>query len=106
MSQKVSASASDRGRGGGGELAGQDVSEAAFFGFDDGAGVVRDQAARHGFGVVDVAEVAGTVRWSGGFDRAVPELLPEITPMSRTLGGTADFQEESELSEVRGRYLR
>jgi len=30
-----------------GELAGQEVGQAAFFGFDDGAGVVGDQAAQH-----------------------------------------------------------
>ena len=60
MSQKVSASAS--GCGGGVELAGQDVGEAAFFGLDDGAGVVRDQAAQQGFGVLDVAQVAGAVQ--------------------------------------------
>ena len=45
-----------------GELAVQDVGEAAFFGLDDGAGVVRDQAAQQGFGVVDVAQVAGAVQ--------------------------------------------
>ena len=45
-----------------GELAVQDVGEAAFFGLDDGAGVVRDQAAQQGFGVLDVAEVAGAVQ--------------------------------------------
>ena len=45
-----------------GELAGQDVREAAFFGLDDGAGVVRDQAAQQGFGVLDVAQVAGAVQ--------------------------------------------
>ena len=60
MSQKVSASASGRRRRG--ELAGQDVREAAFFGLDDGAGVVRDQAAQQGFGVLDVAQVAGAVQ--------------------------------------------
>ena len=60
MSQKVSASASVLRRRG--ELAGQDVGQAAFFGFDDGAGVVRDQAAQQGFGVLDVAEVAGAVQ--------------------------------------------
>jgi hypothetical protein len=38
------------------------VGEAAFLGLDDGAGVVRDQAAQQGFGVVDVAEVAGAVQ--------------------------------------------
>ena len=45
-----------------GELAVQDVGEAAFFGLDDGAGLVRDQAAQQGFGVLDVAEVAGAVQ--------------------------------------------
>ena len=60
MSQKVSASASGLRRRG--ELAGQDVGQAAFFGFDDGAGVVRDQAAQHRVGVLDVAEVAGAVQ--------------------------------------------
>jgi hypothetical protein len=30
------------------ELEGQDVGESAFPGFDDGAGVVRDQSAEHG----------------------------------------------------------
>ena len=45
-----------------GELAGQDVGQAAFFGLDDGAGVVRDQAAQHGSGVLDVAQVAGAVQ--------------------------------------------
>ena len=44
-----------------GELAGQDVGEAAFLGLDDGAGVVRDQTAQQGFGVLDVAEVASVV---------------------------------------------
>ena len=38
------------------------MGEAAFFGFDDGAGVVRDQAAQQGFGVLDVAEIAGAVQ--------------------------------------------
>jgi hypothetical protein len=38
-----------------GELAGQDVGQAAFFGLDDGAGMVRDQAAQQRFGVLDVA---------------------------------------------------
>ena len=60
MSQKVSASAS--GWGGWVEFAEQDVGQAAFFGLDDGAGVVRDQAAQHGFGVVDVAQIAGAVQ--------------------------------------------
>jgi len=43
------------------ELADQGVSQIAFFGLDDGAGVVRDQAAQQGLGVLGVAEVAGAV---------------------------------------------
>jgi len=58
MSQKVSGSASGWG---GGELAGQDMGEAAFFGLDDGAGVVGDQAAQQGSGVLDVVQAAGAV---------------------------------------------
>jgi hypothetical protein len=46
----------------GGELQAQDVGESAFSGFDDGAGVVRDQPAQHGVGVWGVAQVAGTVQ--------------------------------------------
>ena len=38
------------------------TGEAAFLGFDDGAGVVRDQAAQQGSGVLDVAQVAGAVQ--------------------------------------------
>jgi len=38
------------------------VGQAAFFGLDDGAGVVRDQAAQQGIGVLGVAEVAGAVQ--------------------------------------------
>ena len=34
------------------ELGAQDVSESAFAGFDDGAGVVGDQTAQHGIGVL------------------------------------------------------
>ena len=60
MSQKVSASAS--GRGGGANSRVRTCGEAAFFGLDDGAGVVRDQAAQQGFGVLDVAQVAGAVQ--------------------------------------------
>ncbi len=33
----------------------------AFSGFDDGARVVRDQPAEHGFGVLGVAQVPGAV---------------------------------------------
>jgi hypothetical protein len=43
------------------ELKAQDVGESAFAGFDDGAGVMGDQPAQHGVGVVSVAEVAGAV---------------------------------------------
>ena len=44
------------------ELAGQDVGESAFAGFDEGAGVVGDQPARRG-GVLGVAQVTGAVEW-------------------------------------------
>jgi hypothetical protein len=44
------------------EFQGQDVGESAFGGFDDGAGVMGDQAAQHGVGVLDVAQVAGAVQ--------------------------------------------
>jgi len=43
------------------ELGTQDVGESAFVGFDDGAGVVGDQSAEHGAGVLGVAQVTGAV---------------------------------------------
>ena len=43
------------------ELAGQLVGQAALVGFDEGAGVVGDQAAEHVAGLRDVAQVAGAV---------------------------------------------
>ena len=43
------------------ELGAQDVSESAFAGFDDGAGMVGDQPTQHGIGVLGVAQVAGAV---------------------------------------------
>jgi hypothetical protein len=43
------------------ELQAQDVGESAFFRFDDGAGVVCDQPAQHGVGVLGVAQVPGAV---------------------------------------------
>jgi hypothetical protein len=45
-----------------GELAGHDVGQTAFFGLDNGIGVVRDQAAQHRVGVLDVSQVAGAVQ--------------------------------------------
>jgi hypothetical protein len=44
------------------ELDAEDVGESAFAGFDDGAGVVCDQAAQHGIGVLGVAQVPGAVQ--------------------------------------------
>jgi hypothetical protein len=44
------------------ELKAQCISESAFFGFDDRAGVVGDEPARHGVGVVGVAQIAGAVK--------------------------------------------
>ena len=43
------------------ELGTQDLGESAFAGFDDGAGVVGDQPAQQGSGVLGVA------RWGRGF---------------------------------------
>ncbi len=44
------------------ELQAQDVRETAFAGFDDGAGVMRDQSAQHRVGVLGVAQVPGAVQ--------------------------------------------
>ena len=43
------------------ELVPQDAGESAFAGFDDGAGVVGDQPAQQGIGVLSVAQVPGAV---------------------------------------------
>ena len=43
------------------ELVAQNVGKSAFAGFDDGAGVVGDQLAQHGVGVLGVAQVPGAV---------------------------------------------
>ena len=39
----------------------QDLSKSAFPGFDDGAGVMGDQPAQHGAGILGVAQVPGAV---------------------------------------------
>ena len=44
------------------ELQAQDVGKSAFFGFDDGAGVMCDQPAQHGVGVLGIAQVTGAVQ--------------------------------------------
>jgi hypothetical protein len=44
------------------ELQAQDVGKSAFAGFDDGAGVMGDQPAQHGVGVLGVAQVTGAVQ--------------------------------------------
>ena len=46
---------------GGIELQAQDVGKSAFAGFDDGAGVMGDQPAQHGVGVLGIAKVPGAV---------------------------------------------
>ena len=45
-----------------GELGAQEIGESAFAGFDDGAGVMGDQPAQHGVGVLGVAQVTGAVQ--------------------------------------------
>jgi hypothetical protein len=44
------------------ELQAQDVGKSAFVGFDDGAGVMGDQPAQHGVGVLGIAKVPGAVQ--------------------------------------------
>ena len=44
------------------ELQAQDVGESAFVGIDDGVGVVGDEPAQQGVGVLGVAWVTGTVQ--------------------------------------------
>jgi hypothetical protein len=44
------------------ELQAQDVGESAFVGFEDGVGVMGDQPAHHGVGLMDVAQVTGAVQ--------------------------------------------
>ena len=39
----------------------QDIGESALAGFDDGAGVMGDQPAQQGVGVLDVAQVPGAI---------------------------------------------
>jgi hypothetical protein len=43
------------------ELQAQDVGKSAFAGFDDGAGVMRDQPAQQGAAVLGVAQVPGAI---------------------------------------------
>ena len=57
-------------QGGGGApgialVAAQEVGQAAFFGLDDGAGVVGDEPAQHRIGVLLVTQVAGAVQTPG-----------------------------------------
>ena len=43
------------------ELGAQEIRESAFAGFDDGAGVMGDQSAEHGVGMLGVAQVPGAI---------------------------------------------
>jgi hypothetical protein len=61
-----------------GELGAQDAGESAFVGFDDGAGVVGDQPAQQGVGVLGVAQVPGAVELvqaGGGGARGVADVV-------------------------------
>jgi hypothetical protein len=53
------------------ELRTQDVGKPAFLGVDDGAGVMGDQPAQHGVGVLGVAQVPGAVECMQGGQCAV-----------------------------------
>jgi hypothetical protein len=44
------------------ELQAQNVGKPAFAGFDDGVGMMGDQPAQHGIGVLSVAQVTGAVQ--------------------------------------------
>jgi hypothetical protein len=60
------------------ELGAKDVGESAFAGFDDGAGVMGDQPAQHGIGVLGVAQVPGAVELmqaGGGEARGVADVV-------------------------------
>ena len=78
MSQKVSASAS--GRGAGANCQAQVVGRTAYFSLDYGAGVMRDQAAQHLVGVVDVAQVAGAVQAVQAGDGQFGEVADVVQP--------------------------
>ena len=45
------------------ELQAQDVGKPAFLGFDDDAGVMGDEPAQRGVGVLGVAQVPGAIEW-------------------------------------------
>jgi hypothetical protein len=51
------------------ELQAQNAGKSAFAGFDDGAGVMGDQPAQHGAGVLGVAQVTGAVQGIAGPSR-------------------------------------
>ena len=53
------------------ELQAQNIGESAFVGFDDGVGVMGDQPAQHGVGVLGVAQVPGAVQGMQTDRRAV-----------------------------------
>ena len=60
------------------ELGTQDIGESAFVGFDDGAGMVGDQSAQHGIGVLGVAHVPGAIELmqaGGGEVRGVADVV-------------------------------
>ena len=59
------------------ELLGQDVGESAFFGFDDCVGVMRDQSAQHGVGLMDFAQVTWTVQSVQARQGKIFDLSPE-----------------------------
>ena len=59
MSQQVSTL--DSAYGAGSNSQAQDVGKSAFAGFDDGAGVMGDQPAQQGVGVLGVAQVPGAI---------------------------------------------
>ena len=67
------------------ELEAQNAGKSAFIGFDDGAGVVGDEAAQHGVGVLDIAKVTSTVQRV----QAWVDLLDAVEAPDATKGAAA-----------------
>ena len=98
------------------ELGTQDVGESAFAGFDDGAGVVGDQPAQHGIGVVGVAQVPDAIELmqagggeAGGRSRcraATRRLAEDRRPCRERVPGRVPEQQRPERAPSAGAKVR
>jgi hypothetical protein len=57
-----------------------DIGEPAFAGFDDGARMMRDQPARHGIGVLGVAQVPGAIELAQAREGKPGDLADVVQP--------------------------